>query len=98
MRVLPPVPFNARIANVETWLPTGGGSSRQAPVFVRKGQMVIFSSWGSHRSLSTYGQDARQFRPERWQSIKADGFIPFIMGPRACLGRKYFKPVPNHTL
>ena len=91
MRVLPPVPFNARIANVATWLPTGGGVSRQAPVFVPKGQMVVFSSWGSHQSLRTYGPDARQFRPERWENIKADGFIPFIMGPRACLGRKCFE-------
>lgn len=90
MRVLPPVPFNARIANTETWLPTGGGVDRQAPVFVPKRQMIIFSSWGSHRSLSTYGPDARDFRPEHWEegSIRGDGFIPFIMGPRACLGRE----------
>ena len=92
MRVLPPVPLNARIANVATYLPTGGGPSRHSPVFVRKDQMVIFSSWGSHRSLSTYGAYAREFRPERWEEgIKADGYIPFSLGPGACLGCKLIR-------
>ena len=93
MRVYPPVPFNARTANKDTYLPVGGGPAGDASVLVEKGQRVIFSSWGSHRSLKNFGEDAHEFRPERWDSLNAEsltGFIPFNLGPRACPGRKSF--------
>jgi cytochrome P450 len=88
MRVIPPVPFNGRTATTNTWLPVGGGPEGGAPILVKKGQKVIFAAWGSHRSTETYGSDAHTFKPERWSNIKADGFIPFNLGPRACPGRK----------
>jgi cytochrome P450 len=62
-----------------------------APVLVKKGQKVVFAAWGSHRSTHIYGNDAQTFRPDRWFNIKADGFIPFNLGPRACPGRKYLR-------
>lgn len=90
MRILPPVPVNAKIANKDTWLPNGGGADGKSSVLVNKGDVVLFSSWESHRSPETFGDDALEFHPERWASLGQDkeGFIPFNLGPRACPGRK----------
>ncbi|KAI9760533.1 MAG: hypothetical protein M4579_001618 [Chaenotheca gracillima] len=91
MRVVPPVPINARTANKRTVLPVGGGQDGESPVFVNKGDRVIFSSYGSHRHFGSFGDDAHDFRPERWEALKAEtlGFIPFNLGPRACPGQHY---------
>lgn len=90
MRVYPPVPFNARTANRDTWLPSGGGKDGQSSVLVKEGERVVFASWGSHRSRKAFGDDAYEFRPERWEGLKSDslGYVPFNLGPRACVGRK----------
>lgn len=91
MRVCPPVPFNARVANKETILPHGGGADGASNVLVRKGQRVVFSTWAAHRSTRSFGDDAHEFRPERWDHLKGEalGFIPFNSGPRVCPGQQY---------
>lgn len=90
MRVYPPVPFNARVANKDTTLPYGGGAEATLSILVKKGQKVVYSSWATHRSIKSFGDDAHDFRPERWVNMKAEalGYIPFNSGPRACPGRK----------
>ena len=90
MRVYPPVPFNTRTANKDTTLPYGGGPDGTSSILVPKGERVIFSSWATHRSVQSFGDDAHEFRPERWENRKAEfiGYIPFNLGPRACPGRK----------
>ena len=91
MRVYPPVPFNARTANKNTTLPCGGGPDGKSPIFVRKGQRVIFSSWATHRNKAVFGEDAGEFIPERWEDLTAEslmGYFPFNSGPRACPGQK----------
>ena len=45
MRVYPPVPFNARVANKDTILPHGGGADGESNVLVQKGQ-IVFSQHG----------------------------------------------------
>ncbi|CAI6100942.1 unnamed protein product [Clonostachys chloroleuca] len=43
-----------------------------------------------HHSEEIWGQDALEYRPERWDNATAqqkNAFIPFSTGPRACLGR-----------
>lgn len=94
MRVYPPVPFNARTANKDTFLSKGGGPDAESSVLIGKGQRVVFSSWASHRSFEYFGEDAHDFRPERWSSLKAEalGFVPFNLGPRGCPGRKPLSP------
>lgn len=44
-----------------------------------------------HRRKDIFGQDADDFKPERWetQTIPAWSFLPFNGGPRICPGRKY---------
>lgn len=49
-----------------------------------------------HRRKDIYGQDAEEFRPERWEgdSLRDIGwaYLPFNGGPRLCLGRKKSPP------
>lgn len=46
-----------------------------------------------HRLKSLYGEDASEFRPERWAGSELDdigwGFMPFHGGPRICLGKDF---------
>lgn len=91
MRLYPGVPFSGRVANKDTVLPCGGGPDGTFPILISKGDQVIFSSWASHRSVQTFGDDAHEFRPERWENLKVEGlgYIPFHLGPRACPGQHY---------
>ncbi|KAK3935166.1 cytochrome P450 [Diplogelasinospora grovesii] len=90
LRLMPPVPFNAKMANKDTWLPRGGGSDGTGSILIRKGQIVSFWSWASHRNPDVFGADPESFRPERWENIKEDapGFIPFQPGQRVCPGQR----------
>ena len=78
------------MANTDTWLPTGGGKDGKDKMFVKKGQRIVISIFGSHRNPANFGEDAGKFRPERWDSLNIDtpGYLPFSMGPRVCTGRK----------
>ncbi|KAI1078737.1 putative cytochrome P450 oxidoreductase/alkane hydroxylase [Whalleya microplaca] len=90
MRLMPAVPFNAKVANKDTWLPRGGGTDGKSHMLVRKGQIVAFWPWATHRKSEIFGDDPETFRPERWESIKGDvaGFVPFQPGPRVCPGQR----------
>jgi cytochrome P450 len=94
LRLFPAVPINGRICNTTTTLPAGGGETGEEPVFVPKGTLVCFSTFGCHRSTKYYGEDATEFRPQRWREVDVDTrtrdytFHPFIGGPRKCLGGK----------
>ncbi|CAI7649735.1 unnamed protein product [Penicillium glandicola] len=91
MRVFPAVVFNARIANKNSTMPNGGGADRQSPVLVRKGDIVVFSTWARHRLGKDFGENPENFYPERWEHLNSDmpGFIPFNKGPRVCPGQQY---------
>jgi cytochrome P450 len=94
LRLFPAVPINGRICNTTTTLPAGGGSSGEEPILVPKGTLICFSTFGCHRSTKYYGEDAMNFRPERWREVDVKTrthdytFHPFIGGPRKCLGGK----------
>ncbi|RAH49289.1 cytochrome P450 monooxygenase afumB [Aspergillus brunneoviolaceus CBS 621.78] len=91
MRFFPVAPLNARTANKHTVLPSGGGLDGSKPVLIRKDDILVFSSWSSHRLEASFGLDPEEFRPERWETLSADvaGFIPFNKGPRLCPGKRY---------
>ena len=94
-----------RQATKSTVLPVGGGPTRSSPILVRKGEAVTYSVYAMHRRKDLYGDDADQFRPDRWEPNPTRspdlrnigwGYLPFNGGPRVCLGRKstllFFSP------
>ena len=91
LRLLPPVPNNYRMATKDTTIPVGGGPDEKSPVYVKKGGLVAYSVYCMHRRTDYFGEDAKIFRPERWEENSRHGwdFLPFNGGPRICLGRKY---------
>jgi len=86
LRLYPSVPNNQKFAlNDDVW-PDG--------TVIRKGDYVMWCSHSQGRAESVWGQDAKEFRPERWINPtgelrrESQGQWPaFHAGPRVCLGQ-----------
>ena len=90
LRLEPVVPENARHSVNNTTLPRGGGSDGQSPVYIRAGEEIMYNVRIMQRRRDIWGQDAEEFRPERWQGLKAGWeYLPFNGGPRICLGQQF---------
>ena len=88
LRLFPVVPIETKFANKDTTLPRGGGPDRKSPIFIRKGQMIIWVLYSMHRRPDLWGPDAAEFRPERWEGLTPGfRFLPFNGGPRICPGK-----------
>ncbi|KAJ5199939.1 cytochrome P450 [Penicillium cf. griseofulvum] len=99
LRLYPAVPVNSRTANKNTYLPVGGGPDGTGPIFVPKGQEVIYSVYSMHRLPEVFGQDATEYRPERWASLKPGwAYIPFNGGPRICPGQQFALTEASYTI
>ena len=102
LRVYPPVPLNNRTAKNTTILPVGGGPEGTDPILVRKGELVVFSQYVNSRVKSIYGQDANDFRPDRWESDQLTNigwaYFPFSGGPRRCLGEDFALMEISYTI
>ncbi|SJL13698.1 uncharacterized protein ARMOST_17146 [Armillaria ostoyae] len=55
------------------------------------GTIISVPTYTIHRDPAVFGDDVEEFRPERWFECNSAGllkaFIPFSVGPRACIGR-----------
>ncbi|KAI1802625.1 putative benzoate 4-monooxygenase cytochrome P450 [Daldinia bambusicola] len=54
------------------------------------GTVLSVPTYTMHHSREIWGEDADEFRPERWEETttrQKNAFIPFSTGPRACVGR-----------
>ncbi|KAJ0109813.1 cytochrome p450 [Diaporthe amygdali] len=94
LRLYPPIPFEIKQTMSPTTLPDG--------TFLPQGSVVVWCPWAMNRSRLTWGEDADDFRPERWlvaaggdanpPSVvlqkSASEFPVFNGGPRLCLGKK----------
>ncbi|RMZ90201.1 hypothetical protein DV736_g2558, partial [Chaetothyriales sp. CBS 134916] len=90
LRLYPSVPLNSRRANKDTMIPTGGGLDGSSPIFVPKGTQVDYAVHVMHRRKDIWGDDALEFKPERWVGRKTGWeFLPFNGGPRICLGQQF---------
>lgn len=80
--------------------PSGIGLPRQIPagspgVHIRghyfpAGTVLSVPTYSIHHSRDVWGEDADEFRPERWADVtprQRNAFIPFSYGPRSCVGR-----------
>lgn len=88
LRLNPPAPTNARTANQDTTLSDG--------TFLRAGTRVILPTYAASRMTWMWGDDACEFKPERWIDpatgkllvVSPYKFLIFHAGPRLCLGIK----------
>ncbi|PKA61966.1 Cytochrome P450 94A2 [Apostasia shenzhenica] len=87
MRLYPPVPLDARSCAGNDVLPGG--------MKVKKGWSVNYNMYTMGRSEEIWGDDCREFRPERWldregafQPESPFRFPIFYAGPRMCLGKE----------
>ncbi|KAB8295842.1 hypothetical protein EYC80_008664 [Monilinia laxa] len=98
LRLYPIVPTTSRVASRDTVLPHGGGPDQKSPVMVKKGSIVLYSSYVLHRRKDIYGEDANQFRPERWEKLRVGWeYIPFSGGPRICIGQQFALTEASYT-
>ncbi|KAL4943874.1 hypothetical protein BDV06DRAFT_210718 [Aspergillus oleicola] len=92
-RLYTQIPVNVRVARKTTYLPKGGGPDGESPLVMPKNTGVGFSAYLMHRGKDLYGEDANEFRPERWADPDLKrigfGFMPFHGGPRLCLGKDF---------
>lgn len=93
LRLYPSVPVNSREPLRATILPVGGGPDEKSPVLVGAKEGVAYCVYAMHRRKDIYGEDADDFRPERWEgdALKNIGYayLPFNGGRRPCLGREF---------
>ncbi len=89
LRLYPIFPQMNRVALVDTILPTGGGPDGKSPIFALAGTGFDTSWYNLHRLKSVWGEDADDFKPDRWKTFKPEAwqYLPFGGGPRSCLGR-----------
>ena len=66
LRLYPPLPHNARVSLKDLILPVGGGSDGQSPVFVPAGTEIKWHLSALHQRKDLWGEDADEFRPERF--------------------------------
>ncbi|EME49285.1 hypothetical protein DOTSEDRAFT_68151 [Dothistroma septosporum NZE10] len=91
LRLWAPVSMTMRIADRDTVI---------AGEAIPKGMTVILCPWAINTSKHLWGNDAMEFKPERW--LNADGkanakgsaesnyaFLTFLHGPRSCIGQKF---------
>ncbi|WJX87149.1 hypothetical protein P8452_69368 [Trifolium repens] len=88
LRLYPAVPVDAKICFCDDTLPDGYS--------VRKGDMVSYQPYAMGRMKFIWGDDAEEFRPERWldengifQPESPFKFTAFQAGPRICLGKEF---------
>ena len=92
LRFYPPVPIELKESTAETTFPDG--------TWLPKGAVVMWAPWAMGRSKNLWGEDADNFRPERWlvagdegerltlKTVSPFAFPVFNGGPRACLGKR----------
>ncbi|KAF2472405.1 cytochrome P450 [Lindgomyces ingoldianus] len=91
MRIFPPVPLTLRETVHDTTI---------QGQFVPKETTVIISPWAINTSKALWGDDAREFNPDRWMGQGrantggADSnyaVTTFLHGPRSCIGKDFAK-------
>ncbi|XP_010413066.1 PREDICTED: cytochrome P450 704C1-like isoform X2 [Camelina sativa] len=87
LRLYPSVPVDMKCADSDDILPDGHR--------VNKGDNIYYIAYAMGRMTYIWGQDAEDFKPERWlkdgvfQPESPFKFISFHAGPRICLGKDF---------
>jgi fatty acid omega-hydroxylase len=84
LRLHPSVPVDSKTALQDDTLPDG--------TFIPKGCIVAYDIYSMGRDCSIWGDDAEEFRPDRWLEMKQNPgnyeYPVFNAGPRECLGKR----------
>ncbi|PIL29914.1 cytochrome P450 [Ganoderma sinense ZZ0214-1] len=103
LRLHAPVTITSRMALEDDVLPlstplTDKHGDVITGIHIRKGQRIIVPILALHTSKSVWGEDASEFKPERWLSppdtITAvpgvwSHLLTFLGGPHACIGYRF---------
>ncbi|BGP01286.1 hypothetical protein NBRC10513v2_002238 [Rhodotorula toruloides] len=103
LRLEPPLSSTPRVAQKNDIIPLSvpvksatDPSQTIDHIVVRKGQSISIGVYAANRDKSIFGDDADDFRPERWLDNKIEtkvggwsGLMTFLAGPRACIGYKF---------
>ncbi|KAL6004730.1 hypothetical protein ACLOJK_005285 [Asimina triloba] len=87
LRLYPSLPMTGKCADRDDVLPDG--------YRVKKGDGIYYVAYAMGRMPNLWGDDAEEFRPERWlrngafQPESPFKFISFHAGPRMCLGKDF---------
>lgn len=85
LRLQSPIGGSWKTCLIPCILPQGGGTSGSLPIFLFPGDEVRLSFTPLHTDPRSGGEDAEEFRPERWEGSKQSwNFIPFMGGRRIC--------------
>jgi cytochrome P450 len=99
LRLYPSVPGNSRFANKATTIPVGGGPDGKSPIFIPKGGTVAYSTYSMHRRKDLYGEDAEEYNPDRWETLRVGWeYLPFNGGPRICVGQQFALTEAGYTI
>jgi cytochrome P450 len=80
LRLFPPIPFEIRQCQADTALPDG--------TLLPRGSVLVWCLWAMQRSRATWGEDAGEFKPERFlvDDIRESGEVggkKFVQGKTA---------------
>lgn len=91
LRLWAPVPLTLRDTAVDTTI---------QGQYIPRGTKIILCPWAVNYSKELWGEDAAEFKPERWLApgqANAGGassnfaMLTFLHGPRSCIGEKFAK-------
>ncbi|KAJ8093037.1 hypothetical protein PM082_020518 [Marasmius tenuissimus] len=97
LRVHAPVPGTTRVAMRDGIIPLGEPVGGRDYVEISKGQVIFINILALNRSKKVWGEDAREFKPERWLNGSVDTSLPgvwgsmmtFLGGARSCIGYRF---------
>ncbi|KAJ7096873.1 cytochrome P450 [Mycena epipterygia] len=103
MRAHSPVAYTARIATTDDILPLSrpyvdGNGRMHDSLRISKGQVIHIPILDVNLDKETWGDDAAEFRPERWDDVPAAAsavpgvwahLFTFLAGPRNCIGFRF---------
>ncbi|KAM6499413.1 cytochrome P450 monooxygenase CYP63 [Amanita muscaria] len=98
LRLFPPVPLNTRESRSSCVLPTPDRTYPDGKaLFMPKDTTLTFVPLLTQRNAALWGDDADEFKPERWLEPDRLGqfvanptmYLPFSAGPRICVGQNY---------
>ena len=73
LRLLAPAGRNVRICLRDSVLPSGGGPRGESTIYMSRGDMISVNFDAMHRDPALWGEDADEFRPERWFEATHNG-------------------------